>query len=153
METRTPAEEMGKRAAEAGAGMAAAGKAAGLLHHVDGLAAYRKRVADAHANGQAALGMPASSGPEDEMGSKILVTGDVYGDEAVKVLQAANGQQAQPETPSLLSKALPYVLAAAIGVGGGGLGALALTGNESQPAVEQASSIDTDTQYELRLGQ
>lgn len=139
--------------------MVAAGKAIALQNYAEEQAAYRQRVADSHADGRRALGFDApESGGTMSTGSRILVTGDVYGDEAVRLLQEMRKEQTvQPppvqQQPSMLSKVAPYLLTAALTAGGMG-GAAWLAGmfdNDTPTQPPATVDTDTDTQYILEL--
>lgn len=160
MVDRTFADEVAKRAAEAGGGLAAAVKALAVQNHAADQAAYRQRVFDSHKVGMNTLGADAT--PVEDMGN-ITVTGDVYGNEAVQMLaQSLGGQSSLPATPTPTASPTPTsagpatepvqqaaasplaaaVLGAALLAAGGGLGAGIpwLLG-----AFNQVEAVDTDT--------
>ena len=146
---RPPMAEIGKRAAEAGAGLVAVAKAIATDDYATSQEAYQQRLRDDHAFGMELLGKkPEPTTPQEgeEMRRVIMVTGDVYGDEAVKALnKVANNPP--PETPQttgppakkaagLLAKAAitAALLGTGAGIGGWGLWAM---GMFNRPAVEQ----------------
>jgi len=132
---RSPLQEIAKRTAEAGGGLAAAVKAAAVQNYVANQNAYRKRLYDGHAAGMKALGFEASKQDEDSDVGNIIVTGDIYSDDAVRALrdmtqanpnsQDIQGSQSSGNTTatqnqdSFLSKFAPLALASLIGVGAG----------------------------------
>lgn len=128
---RTPREEIGKRAAEAGAGLAAAAHAQALQHHGAVIHDSRQRLKDSHVFRMENLGGKAGRSEVDPMGS-ILVTGDVYGDQAVRALgaaigksQASNASTASDSSASKLSKTVGTLAKVAIAAAliGSGIGA------------------------------
>lgn len=141
---RPPIAEMAKRAAEAGGGLAAASKAVAIENYRASSTAHRQRVADSHAAGMKTLGFDVGNQLEaDDMGD-LIVTGDVYGDEAVRMIN--RGQSPPIAAGSTLSK---WVMIAALLAGGGGVGAAA-TALLNRP--EPSAVDDTDTQYEIGVG-
>jgi len=129
---RDPMTEIGKRTAEAGAGIAAAARAAALENFRANQTAHRKRVADSHAAGMQAMGFEVDQMEEDAMGD-IIVTGDIYSDTAINALkgqmlpQLQNQEpQEQPKTESqskgLLKSLANTALGAALLASGAGLG-------------------------------
>ncbi len=160
---RPPMAEMAKRAAEAGAGFAAAGKAVALQDYVERTKQARQRVRDSHIIRNKLIGGEPDETEPEAMGN-IIVTGDVYGDRACETLrQAANGSDGavaaeesvpgdQPRTPpeqvksklaAALAPCLPYVLAAALG--GGGVSAVLVPWILSKAPKPPAATADTDT--------
>jgi hypothetical protein len=136
---RPPLEEIAKRAAEAGAGLAAGAKAVGLANHREMLRDHAKRVRDDHEWAKQLRGQEPTVAGGDDMGD-IIVTGDIYGDQAVKALGRVNGAPTQPPTQppaspqsSWASKALPWILAGAAGLGGAGLASILI---DRQPVVD-----------------
>ena len=136
---RPPMEEIAKRTAEAGAGLAAAAKAVALQDHQRMLRDHADRVKDGHRWMAKVSGADVTDREGDDMGD-IIVTGDIYGDQAVKALGRVNGarQVSQPpppaETkPSLASKAMPWLLAGAAGLGGAGLASSLI---DREPVIE-----------------
>lgn len=88
--------------------------------------------------------MPAE--PEgDDMGGDVFVCGDI-----TTTQQAAEAPATQP---AATQKMWPYVLAAALGAGGLGIGATALINSLlAKPETPVVSpDTNTDTQYELRI--
>lgn len=152
LQDRPPLAEMAKRAAEAGGGLAAAAKAVALGNFATESAAARQRVHDSHVLRNKLLGGDPKEEPAD-MGT-IIVTGDLYGDQAVRAIQAATGATANAATPEavppqptqgVIVKALPYLLAAAIG--GGGVAAVPWIAQLfTRPA---ATDTDTVTNVEI----
>jgi hypothetical protein len=150
---RTPMQEIGKRTAEAGAGLLAAAKAGAVQNEVANQAAHRRRVQDAHNYGRGLLGEEVSSQGGDDVGN-IVVTGDLYGDEAVKMLHRINQANKEPEVempptpeptpepprePSLLSQIAPLVLAGVLGgAGGAGIGAAIVLAMMQEPTLPPA---------------
>ena len=149
---RSPMEEIAKRVSEAGAGLVAAAKATAVQNLVANQSAHRRRVEDSHRLGMQTLGMMEESDfakPGDEDVGNIIVTGDVYGDEAVKML--GTGQvPATTVPPSLLARAAPLLLAGALGASGVGVPWL-VASLAAKPAVEAAEVIDTDTHLEWMI--
>jgi phosphoenolpyruvate-protein kinase (PTS system EI component) len=119
---RPPMEEIAKRTAEAGAGMAAAAKAIAL----EGMRAngheYRQRVRDSHALGMRLLGYDVGENGNGAMSSgagDIVVTGDVYGDEAVNALRKrVMGMAPQPAPAKTNNPLVAAALGAALLAGG-----------------------------------
>jgi hypothetical protein len=150
-------KEIAKRAAEAGAGLAAAAQAAATQNFVANQTAHRRRVEDSHRHGMKLLGMQDDdfAKSEDETVGDVIVTGDVYGDEAVKMFNRAGSQEAAPTpeapaaAPGLLAKVAPLILAGAIGATGMG-GIALLVASLGEKAAEELL-IDTDTQRTLDL--
>lgn len=141
--------EMANRAATAGAGLAAAAKAVALGDHKRLLDDYAQRVRDSHRAGMQALGVELPPEPEgDDMGD-VFVCGDIT-TTTQQAPQETQAIQAGP-APTKEQKIWPYVLAAALGSGGLGVGLSALlnalTAKDS-PAIVQP---DTDRQYEVRI--
>jgi hypothetical protein len=149
---RPPIEEMGKRAAEAGGGLAAAAKGIATQNFMANQSAHRRRVEDSHRLGMKALGMTDDefSKPEDEDVGDLTVTGDVYGDEAIRMLKSTPEQPSPPNPKSSVwETAAPLLLAGALGAMGVGLPWL--FASLGGAAVEQIVDTDTDTQYLLEL--
>jgi hypothetical protein len=142
---------MAKRAAEAGGGLAAAAKAIATQNYAANQAAHRRRVEDSHRAGMNTLGMgPAElSKPEDEQMGDVIVTGDVYGDEAVRMLK----DTPTPERPAPDSSVGSFVFGMAVATLIACACLLALEWWQESRAVEPVEQIDTDTdtQYILEL--
>ena len=141
-------EEIAKRVGEAGAGLVAAAKGVATQNFVANQSAHRRRVEDSHRLGMKTLGMTDDdfSKPEDENVGDVIVTGDVYGDEAVRMLKSTP----KPDRPVRASPVLPFLLGGLFGtivVIGGAFILTSLMG----PEEEAAAPIDTDTQYLLEL--
>ncbi len=106
----------------------------------------------------------SSSQARPEAASTIIVCDNVYGDEAArKVFGGSTSEQTvatsipsaptanpQPSEPSLLSKAAPLLLAAALGGGLAGIPWL-LSRDTAVPQQPSVIDTDTDTQYILEL--
>ncbi len=157
-EHQTPMQEVGERMADTMMG--------GLMMFPQMVAVrnfskeqkdYRRRVDDSHRQQAAALRgdnppEPADSDEEDDsMGDTFIACGDVYGDEATKMLRqvaAGSDTDGQPQTlpeqvkSSLIAKAAPYLLVAALGGGGVAAGVLPWLSNKTS---EPPSVTDTDT--------
>lgn len=161
---RNPMEEIGKRAAEVGPGLAAAAKAQGIQQLAAIAADCRQRTLDGHRARMRALGMEDIVGKSEAapMGD-IVVTGDLYGDEAVRRLaQAGTGEVsakepleavAAPVRTSLAKKALPYLLAAALGASGGSVPWLVAALGKVQPSAQPAEYVDTTTSIGIGGGE
>lgn len=136
---RPPIEEIAKRTAEAGAGLAAGAKAVGLADHREMLRDHARRVRDDHEWAKQLRGQEPSAAGGDEMGD-IIVTGDIYGDAAVRALEKR--KQSQPEQPQRQSapvaataaKLLAWPLAVAAGIAAGA-GIMSLVDREPPPPV------------------
>lgn len=145
---RTPEQEVAKRTAEAGGGLAAAAKAVGLRDHARMLDRYDQRLRRGEELSYRAMGMTGrqldeSSGAGqggDDVGD-IVVTGD----QTYNITQPP--QQSQPSGQPGWSSVLPWALAAALG---GGMASQWLRPAPS-PAPVQQQGQDTNTQYELRI--
>lgn len=162
-------EEISKRTAEAGGGLAAAAKAAALQNFVANQNAHRKRVWDGHALGMKALGFDATKLDEGEDVGDIIVTGDIYSDRAVQALtrtppvetnqtgntpstnQTGNTQttpsENQTKEPGILSKYGPVVLASLLGAGLGAGVPLSVE-KFTQPKQPASSFEDTSSKLE-----
>ena len=140
---RPPLKEIGKRTAEAGAGLVAAAHAVALKNFNVDQAAYRGRVKDSHRFGMTTAGMkeeqmaPSTSEDEDENMGDIIVTGDVYGNRAIEALQG-QPPSTGPRSLGILSK---LIVAASLLAGGAGAGVLVNEFLSSDPP----AAVDTDT--------
>lgn len=163
---RGPLEEMAKRAGEAGAGLVAAAHAVALKNSVAQQEAYNRRVADSHRAGLATMQSGDELIPREDsaVGGDIIVTGDLYGNEAVEALKGRHAAPAPAPPPpappppieppkSGLSKAakVATALGAALLVGTGATGVgvplaawLGAFDKATPPAVESEWE-DTDT--------
>lgn len=148
---RLPIPEIANRAATAGAGIAAAAKAVGLADHKRMLEDHAQRVRDTHRMQMAALGHPiaAADAESEDMGGDVFVCGDI-----TTTQQAPPPAAAATPAAAAAVKIWPYVLAAALGSGGLGLGTAAAinawTSRTETPSVGQPAA-DPDTQWELRI--
>ncbi len=142
-----PSSNFGTEIAEkvqAAAGLAVAARAVGLADHRRMLAAHATRVDQSHKAMAKAAGMgdlvPETLSESDDTMGDIVVTGDIY--------NTAPSPEPRPARPA---NKMPWWLKAAFGglllASGGSLGA-GLTGYFLTPG----ASVDTDTQFELRLG-
>ena len=136
----SPTQELAKRAAEAGGGLAAAAKALGLQDHQRLLRDSARRVRESHRGMAKAAGMEdtlEAAGAGDDLGD-ILVTGDInihgsQGQDATKLLEVLKGKAvSQSDTPtktsdkpSALGTAGKYAALAAL-MAGSGIGGSAL---------------------------
>ena len=144
---RTPREEVAKRVAESGAGLATAAHGVAVANFARNTRDYAQRVRESQRLGNQVLADgkidPQSLG-EDDMGDiNLVVTGDLYGDKAVEAVKGKQAAEmpADSKSPSLFAKAAPYLLAAVLGATGG-IGALlpSILNRDDPPA-----AADTDT--------
>ncbi len=166
---RPPLAEIAKRTAEAGGGLAAAAKAAAVAGFVQDQAAYRKRVQESYAAGVSAMRgeLPAAVEPGKGEDVNLIVTGDLYGDEAVKALRAINtpaipaptvpGPPTPPPIPAVappLSTGAKWLIGTAIGAGLlGGIGgpwAVWLSKPATPPAPTTTTIVQPGTDYDVQ---
>lgn len=152
----TPQQEIAKRLAEAGGGLAAAGRAVGLQDHQRLLRDNARRVNDSHRAMAKAAGMgevlgKAQQEEGDDLGD-ILVTGDITinggGDsqDATKLLEVLKGKAVNQvsgaeseDKPSPLGTIGKYAALAALvaGSGAGGAGLAAYFLQQAPQVVQQ----------------
>ncbi len=109
---RTPNQEIAKRTGEAGAGLAAAASAVGLVDHREMLRDHAARIRDGHRLQMALLGIKAEEPKPEEDDMGIMVTGDinVYGGDAKGVVEAIKGAANQkPEATPQPTPTAPQV--------------------------------------------
>lgn len=155
---RSPIDEVAKRVSEAGGGLAAAAKAIAIENYRANQQSHRRRLADDHKLGMKLNGLEPSeqAQPEDDLVGDVIVTGDIYSDRAIQAL--SRGDTAAPEVsapdpaqPSLLAKAVPYVLAGTLGAAGVGAPWMYSALTEEKVTPPAVAATDTDTQYILEL--
>lgn len=146
---RSPVEEIANRSATAGSGLAAAAQAVGLQAHQRMLAEAERRTREGHLAMMRAAGFEPSQliEEQDDMGN-ISVSGDTH-------VQMVPDSQPNPQQPASAGRSLlPYVLAAALGMGGVGLGVTlpVISSLLTRPSPTPTTGPDADTQYQLEFG-
>lgn len=144
---RPPKEEIAKRVSEAATGLATAAHAVAVENYAATQQAYNRRVEDDHRFGMSIAGMKPEdmvpSAPEGKKMGDIIVTGDVYGDTAVKALHRESASPARPPPAkppgsTVLGK---LVVAGSLLAGGAAAGVVA----NQLLSVDAPAAVDTDT--------
>ena len=146
MKNSSPLNEMGERAAEAIPGLVAAPKLAAIDAYRKQMADARRRIHDGHRAQMQALGISIPDLPEDDMGN-LIICGDIQTENPASLLQAMQGQSPLPSAG--LTGWKKYAAIAALAAGG----PIAGYGVAKYLSPEPPAAVDTDTQYELRLGE
>jgi len=139
----TPIQEISKRTAEAGAGLAAAAKAVALADHRRMLHDHANRVQDSHECQMRAAGFePKDRGGEDDEMGDITVTGDIHYQQPPDAKQKTAGGVSDTMKKAALGAAL-----AASGAGLGiGIPWMLGAFDKDAPAVQ---STDTRNEYDI----
>ncbi len=166
---RPPIAEIAKRTAEAGGGLAAAVHGAAVINAVRAARDYAQRVKDSHRIEMKMAGLEqeeqADHGDDDMGDINLVVTGDLYGNEAVKSLATQPTGQAEQAHVAVqppngggvdlarLARTIgPYILAAVAGFGGyiAGHQSTPPAIHEQPPPQTQAASPDRWMEYDIQ---
>jgi len=168
---QTPLEEITERVAETVPGLTAAAQMVGLEDHRRMLRDNADRLRDAHRYGATNSGMRADEMREgDDMGN-LVVTGDIYGDQAVRSIGIAKQPVAvapapapapqpipqpqpepQPTSKKPLSNLAKVGIIAALSTGSAGVGmAIPLIADALKPEPPPAVAPDANTWIEYDI--
>ncbi len=101
---QSPMQEIQERVAESAPGLAVAVHMSAINDWRHDMQSYRRRIANDHAIQNKALGGEATVVAEEPMGN-LIVTGDIYGNDSDRIVNALAGGGAAPAAPT--SPAVP----------------------------------------------